>query len=79
MQIEVGTTKILIEVTSSISQYVCKNVLDTLLKEMVFLFEKDLDVQQVKTTDHEEHLKVVYPSKTDLNFEGNVPIKVVRE
>ncbi|XP_018572838.1 leucine-rich repeat-containing protein 47-like [Anoplophora glabripennis] len=77
-KIEVGTTKIFVEVTSSVSQFVCKNVLDTLLKEMVLLFGKDLDVQQVKTVDHEDHLKVVYPSKTDLNFEVNVPIKIVR-
>ncbi|KAJ8932625.1 hypothetical protein NQ314_014555 [Rhamnusium bicolor] len=78
-KIEVGTKKIFIEVTSSVSQFVCKNVLDTLLKEMCILFEKDLEVQQVKTTDHEEHLKTVYPSKTDLIFEKTVPIKVVRE
>ncbi|KAJ8979803.1 hypothetical protein NQ317_001293 [Molorchus minor] len=78
-KIEIGTTKIFIEVTSSVSQFVCKNVLDTLIKEMVFLFEKDLDVLQVKTVDHEEHLKTVYPAKTDLIFDKSVPIKISRE
>lgn len=73
------TTKIFIEVTSSISQFICKNVLDILLKEMVLLFGKDLVVHQVKTTDHEERLKMVYPSKMDLNFEDTVPIKIIRE
>ncbi|KAJ8916032.1 hypothetical protein NQ315_010900, partial [Exocentrus adspersus] len=57
-KIDLGTTKIFIEVTSSVSQFVCKNVLDNLLREMVFLFEKNLDVQQVKTVDHEGHLKI---------------------
>ncbi|KAG5884712.1 hypothetical protein JTB14_019836 [Gonioctena quinquepunctata] len=78
-KIEVGTTIIFIEVTSSISQFVCKKVLDTLLKDMVLLFESNLEVQQVKTTDIDGHLKTVYPSKVDLSFDKNVPIKINRE
>nr|XP_023025508.1 leucine-rich repeat-containing protein 47-like [Leptinotarsa decemlineata] len=78
-KIEVTTTKIFIEVTSSVSQFICKKVLDTLLKDMVILFDDSLEVQQVKTTDVDEHLKTVYPSKVDLNFEKDISIKVIRE
>lgn len=67
------------EVTSTVSQYVCKTVLDTLLKDMVLLIEEDIEVQQVKTTDPEGHLKIVYPSKTDLKFDKNVPIRISRQ
>ncbi|XP_056638056.1 leucine-rich repeat-containing protein 47-like [Diorhabda sublineata] len=78
-KIEVTTTKIFLEVTSSASIHICKTVLSTILKDMVLLFEKDIEVQQVKTVDQSEQLKVVYPSKTDLIFEKDVPIKVNRK
>lgn len=71
------TKKMLIEVTSSISLHLCKVAMEALLKELVFLLEQDLDITQIKTTDPDGNLKVVYPSKTDLIFEGN-SIKVVR-
>ncbi|XP_050503251.1 leucine-rich repeat-containing protein 47-like [Diabrotica virgifera virgifera] len=78
-KIEVTTTRMFIEVTSSLSPHSCKNVLNTLLKDMVLLFEKDLEVEQVKTVDEQEQLKVVYPSKTDLVFEKSVSIKTNRD
>ncbi|CAH1982481.1 unnamed protein product [Acanthoscelides obtectus] len=77
-KIDVNTTKIFVEVTSSISQHACKKVLDTLLREMVVILDKDLDIQQVRTEDQNGQTKVVYPSKTDLNFEKGVHIKVHR-
>nr|CAI5863456.1 unnamed protein product [Callosobruchus analis] len=77
-KIDMNTTKIFIEVTSSISQHACKKVLDTLLREMVMTLDQDLDVQQVRTEDHNGQTKVVYPSKTDLNFEKAVNIKIHR-
>lgn len=78
-KIDVTTTKIFLEVTSSLSIHICKTILGTILKDMVLLFEKDIEVQQVKTVDQSEQLKVVYPSKTDLIFEKDVPIKVNRK
>ena len=44
-----STTSLLIEVTSSVSQGVCKKVADTLIKEMLSLFG-NLTIQQVKKT-----------------------------
>lgn len=78
-KIEPSTTQIFVEVTSSVSQFACKNVLTQLLKEMVNIFEKDLEVQQVKICDQDEKPKVVFPGKADLKFDENTPIKVVRE
>ncbi|CAH1779638.1 unnamed protein product [Owenia fusiformis] len=39
---------------------------------------KQLTVEQVRVLDTEGHLKVVYPSRTDLNY-GSLPINVKRE
>jgi hypothetical protein len=50
--------------------------MEALLKELVLLVTQDLEVTQVRTTDPQGTLKVVYPSKTDLKFEGGV-IKTV--
>ncbi|XP_044260423.1 leucine-rich repeat-containing protein 47-like [Tribolium madens] len=77
-KIEVGTKNLLIEVTSSLSLHLCKVAMETLLRELVMLVGHDLEVTQVKSTDVEGNLRVVYPSKTDLVFEGN-EIRVVRD
>ncbi|KAF5288704.1 hypothetical protein FQR65_LT11969 [Abscondita terminalis] len=66
----VDTTTLLIEVTGTASQGVCKKVADTLLKEMTYLFG-NLTIQQVKNVDVEGNLKNVYPSRTDLAFEDS--------
>ncbi|XP_046819531.1 leucine-rich repeat-containing protein 47-like [Vespa crabro] len=80
------TTKdMLIEVTSAISYQVCRNVLDQLLKELVTTgigcapsdnennLYYSLQIEQVKVVDIEGNLKVVYPSRADLNFkEDNI-------
>lgn len=78
-QIEINTTKIFIEVTSSKSLFVCRTIMDTLLKNMVLLFEQNLETLQVKTTDDDSNLKIVYPSKCDLKFEKTIPIKIERD
>ncbi|RZC32136.1 leucine-rich repeat-containing protein 47 [Asbolus verrucosus] len=77
-KIDLQTKRMLIEVTSSVSLHLCKTAIESLLKEMVSLLEQDLELTQVRTTDREGNLKVVYPSKTDLNFQGG-DIKVVRD
>lgn len=76
-KIEVNSESMLIEVTGSVSLHLCKVAMDTILKELTLLLEEDITVKQVKTTDNEGNLKVVYPSKTDLIFENE--ILVVRE
>lgn len=53
--------------------------MDTLLRELLMLLEEDLSVQQVKNVDYEGNLKFVYPSRTDLIYEGFKNIEVVRE
>lgn len=53
--------------------------MDTLIKEMVFFFEHNLEITQVKTTDHDSNLKNVYPSKNDLKYDKTVPIKIERD
>lgn len=78
-QIEINTTKIFIEVTSSTSLFICKKVLDVLLKDMSLLLEQNLEISQVKTTDDELNLKNVYPSKNDLKFEKTIPIEIIRD
>lgn len=79
LQISIETTSLFIEVTSAATQSSCKNILNNLIKEMVFLFGKDLTVQQVKNVDAEGNLKAVYPSRNDLVFENEVPIEIIRE
>ena len=67
-----------IEVTSSVSLHACKAAIEALLKELIVLTGVDLDVTQMRSVDSQGGLKVVYPSKTDLCFEGG-EIKVVRD
>lgn len=69
----------LLEVTSPASQDICKKVMDNLIKDMLFLFETDICVQQVKNVDFEGNLKFVYPSRNDLIYEGVKNINVTRE
>ncbi|XP_044763873.1 leucine-rich repeat-containing protein 47-like [Coccinella septempunctata] len=77
-KMEVSTTDLFLEVTSSESLQICKNVMDNLLREMVLLFEADLKVLQIRTVDEEGTMKNVYPSKTDLNFKDQKLIQVIR-
>jgi len=70
------TKDLLLEVTGN-NLNTCKKVMDTLLLEMLKLGvgggdeeSKRLTVQQMKVVDEEGRLKVVYPSKTDLQCEG---------
>lgn len=79
LQIEVGTKQIFVEVTSSTSLLVCRTIMDTILREMVLLFEQNLEIVQVKTTDPDGHLKNVYPSKNDLNYDKAALIKIIRD
>ncbi|CAG9861061.1 unnamed protein product [Phyllotreta striolata] len=78
-KIETNTTNIFIEVTSTISQQICKNIVSTILKEMLVLFEKDLVVQQVKIVDQMEQMKILYPCKTDLVYDKTASIQVKKE
>ncbi|EFA05368.1 leucine-rich repeat-containing protein 47 [Tribolium castaneum] len=77
-KIEVGTKNLLVEVTSSVSLHLCKVAMEALLRELIGLVGHDLEVTQVKSTDPDGNLRVVYPSKNDLVFEGN-EIRVVRD
>ncbi|XP_054712764.1 leucine-rich repeat-containing protein 47-like [Uloborus diversus] len=77
------TRNILLEVTGN-NLSTCKKVMDTLLVEMLKLGlgdknQKEIDddtqkntlsVQQIKVVDEEGQLKVVYPSRTDIQFDG---------
>ena len=70
------------QVTSSEKLSVAKSVADAFVRETVSLLGSSGDgdglrVEQVKVTDEEGGLKVVYPAKTDLI---NMPegVKVVR-
>lgn len=74
----ISTTSLFVEVTGGTSQGICKKVADTLIKEMLLLFG-NLTVQQVKNVDVDGNLKSVYPSRTDLVFDDNSGIVVVRE
>lgn len=53
--------------------------MDTLLKDIVLLFEHNLEIIQVRTTDHDSKLLNVYPSKNDLKYEKNVSINIERD
>ncbi|XP_032691338.1 leucine-rich repeat-containing protein 47-like [Odontomachus brunneus] len=75
-----STEIMLVEVTSATSYTVCRNVLDEFLKQLAILNftdtceQNDTDkynnfiVEQVKVVDIEGNLKLVYPSRADLNF-----------
>lgn len=85
------TETMLIEVTSATSYNVCRNVLDEFLKKLVTSgigcqpLENEnrpyynLLVEQVKVVDTDGNLKIVYPSRTDLNFKENNSIVVLRD
>ncbi|XP_076749027.1 leucine-rich repeat-containing protein 47 [Xylocopa sonorina] len=88
-KMSVNTEAMLIEVTSATSYHICRNVLDQFLKELVTLgFASssqeetsnyhNLVVEQVKIVDMEGNMKLLYPSRADLNFEENL-ITVLRE
>lgn len=79
------TKNMLIEVTSATSYQVCRNVLDQFLKELVTTgigctpsdnennLYYSLQIEQVKVVDIDGNLKLVYPSRADLNFkEDNI-------
>lgn len=90
-KISKDTTSLLIEVTSSRSLHICKEVMDTLLQEMLNMGigerlsgkkaetpgseteesntndKYKITVQQVNVINQDNSLRVVYPSRTDLN------------
>ncbi|XP_017890926.1 leucine-rich repeat-containing protein 47-like [Ceratina calcarata] len=82
--------EMLIEVTSATSYQICRNVLDQFLKELVVLgFASvsqeenssnyhNLVVEQVKVVDMEGNMKLLYPSRADLDYAENL-IAVLRE
>jgi hypothetical protein len=87
------TKSIFVEVTSASSQSMCQRILDKLLFDTLLLgissgehpgegttlqsAHHTLTVQQVRVVDKQGNLKVVYPCRTDLNFEDNT-ISVIR-
>ncbi|GJQ78101.1 hypothetical protein Trydic_g2439 [Trypoxylus dichotomus] len=77
-KISIDTTSMLLEVTSGTSQFVCKKVLDALIKEMVMFFDNDLHLEQVRNVDVEGTMKAIYPSRADLVFESSDAIHVIR-
>ncbi|XP_071558811.1 leucine-rich repeat-containing protein 47 [Temnothorax nylanderi] len=90
-KMSLDTQTMLVEVTSALSFTICRNVLDQFLKDLIVsgLAEsaepKDTDnkynnliVQQVKVVDTEGNLKLVYPSRADLNFSEQL-VAVSRE
>ena len=89
-KMSVNTDTMLIEITSATSYHVCRNILDQFLKELViqgFGCPSDqentsayhsLVVEQVKVVDMEGNMKLLYPSRADLNLEENL-ITVLRE
>ncbi|EFN84175.1 Leucine-rich repeat-containing protein 47 [Harpegnathos saltator] len=89
-KMSVSTDTMLVEVTSTISYIICRNVLDEFLKELVILGFTDtckqketkkynnLIVEQIKVVDTEGNMKLVYPSRADLNFDDH-SIIIMRE
>ncbi|XP_050314571.1 leucine-rich repeat-containing protein 47-like [Anthonomus grandis grandis] len=77
-KVDLCTTHVFVEITSSTSLNVCKTILTELLRETVNALGKDIEVQQVKIFDDTQKMKVVFPSKMDLKFSNNVPINVIR-
>ncbi|XP_053982517.1 leucine-rich repeat-containing protein 47-like [Hylaeus volcanicus] len=86
----VNTETMLVEVTSATSYQICRNVLDYFLRELTILgfgcpTEQEtvsnyhnLLVEQVKVVDMDGNMKLLYPSRADLNFEDKL-ITVLRE
>lgn len=73
--------------------FIYRKVLDKFLKELIILGFTDtpeqdvkedvkkynnLIIEQVKVVDTEGNLKLVYPSRADLNFDEH-PVTIVRE
>lgn len=77
-KIDLNTKAMVIEATSSVSLHLCKAAVESLLKEMLGIFGGDLEVTQVKCVDKDGNLRVVFPSKSDLNLEKS-DIRVVRD
>lgn len=86
-KISLKTKNILIEITSSTSALICKQVMETLLEktlsidlcragEEVAPKDKYLHLAQVKVFDVEGNVKTIYPSKVDLD---DFPKKIVVE
>ncbi|XP_011632700.1 leucine-rich repeat-containing protein 47-like [Pogonomyrmex barbatus] len=86
-----STQAMLVEVTSATSFTVCRNVLDEFLKELIVSGVTDstelkdtddklnnLIVQQIRVVDTQGNLKIIYPSRSDLNFNEKL-IGVLRE
>jgi len=82
------TRNVFIEVTSSQDMNVCKRVMEALLKGMLDLelnasensggkeIGKSLQLEQVRIFSLSDEIRVVYPSKVDLNFdETNVIVE----
>ncbi|CAK9805563.1 Leucine-rich repeat-containing protein 47 [Anthophora plagiata] len=72
-KISVNTEAMLIEVTSTRSYQMCRDVLDEFLKELVSSDfgdpssdDHNLVLEQVKVVDMEGNMKLIYPSRTDL-------------
>ncbi|XP_059490080.1 leucine-rich repeat-containing protein 47-like [Neocloeon triangulifer] len=83
-----STKDIFVEITSASSQNACKTVLHQLLLDTMELgigdFEDapgfhSLKVQQVQVVNAEGTLKVVYPSRADLQVEESQKIVIIRE
>ncbi len=77
------TRDLLLEVTGDSSLDVCKSIMDTLLQRMLELGlgdgsagdssgHKRLTVEQVRIVDQHGQLRVVYPSRTDLQSDAFV-------
>ncbi|XP_012224681.1 leucine-rich repeat-containing protein 47-like [Linepithema humile] len=87
-----STETMFVEVTSAISYTVCRNVLDEFLKELIMSGLTDssqlkdgdklcnnLLVEQVKIVDFEGNLKLIYPSRADLNSLVEHSISILRD
>ncbi|TRY72380.1 hypothetical protein TCAL_04746 [Tigriopus californicus] len=80
------TRDILVEVTSTVKLATAKTVCDALLRDMLELGlgqptpegQRGLQVEQMRIEDAQGNLKVIYPSKTDLTFEGSHAIQIIR-
>ena len=78
---------IFIEVTSPLSLPQCKHVLEELIKNLFLLdFESKYDAQKkglilerVSVVDEQGDLKVVFPSKVDLDFSTAIPVVRIEE
>uniref|UniRef100_A0A4W5KRX6 Leucine rich repeat containing 47 n=1 Tax=Hucho hucho TaxID=62062 RepID=A0A4W5KRX6_9TELE len=85
------TKELFLEVTSSTSLQICKDVMDAIIvvSSSLSMYTKrhtvglnptlqKLVIQQVRTVDPDGNLKVVYPSKTDLSTDSSSKITIAR-